>query len=692
MQDTWKAARSLTLDYGLRFYHMPTEHNRNTDETLDAVFLPSRWDPAKAPRLYAPDPRNPALVVDPARPDQPLASNLANVLRYTIVPGSGDPLNGIVPLGKNGIGGSGIRDPKFLLLAPRGGFAWQPFGAERTVLRGGFGWAYNRNNITDTINRFENGLGRVADLAQTSFETMAAPSTVQPIAVKGFGARDEKNNNVPTVYDYSLSVQRHLFSDWVVDVAYVGNQQRHQPVSFNINAIPLGTAFAACCTVADRLEGMTVWHIPIVRAPGDQPVGAHLTRAGFRWSFPPRHAFSAFFMARSGLGDPPGITVVCTNAREADVAEGWERLLTRWTDAGLLDRDGAERIRAFEAAHARSSRLRWPIWLALVFGALTLAAGVLLFVSAHWDSLSPQVRFALVAALVAMFHVGGAMTADRFPAMASTLHAIGTAVLGAGIFLAGQIFNLDEHWPGGLMLWTLGAAAAAALLRSWPQIALVATLAPAWLNAEWFVATENRWSSSVFHVAACGSFLLALAYFTAVRPDHLDLRRRTLAWLGGIWLIPTTLALAFDSGAAFRVQPLPPGLRTVGWSVALAAPLIVAIVMRRAAAWPNLLAIGWALVLIQLRPDVYHVSLYAWWALGAVALAAWGVHEARTERINLGAAIFAATVLTFYFSHVMDKLERSVSLVGLGLLFLAGGWAIERVRRRLVLEARGGVA
>jgi uncharacterized membrane protein len=78
-----------------------------------------------------------------------------------------------------------------------------------------------------------------------------------------------------------------------------------------------------------------------------------------------------------------------------------------------------------------------------------------------------------------------------------------------------------------------------------------------------------------------------------------------------------------------------------------------------------------------------------WWALGAVGLVAWGVREGRGERVNFGAAIFAATVIAFYFSQVMDKLGRSASLVGLGLLFLAGGWALERVRRRLVVQARG---
>jgi len=32
----------------------------------------------------------------------------------------------------------------------------------------------------------------------------------------------------------------------------------------------------------------------------------------------------------------------------------------------------------------------------------------------------------------------------------------------------------------------------------------------------------------------------------------------------------------------------------------------------------------------------------------------------------------------------MDRLGRSASLIGLGLLFLGGGWALEQGRRRLV--------
>jgi len=41
-------------------------------------------------------------------------------------------------------------------------------------------------------------------------------------------------------------------------------------------------------------------------------------------------------------------------------------------------------------------------------------------------------------------------------------------------------------------------------------------------------------------------------------------------------------------------------------------------------------------------------------------------------------------VAWFYFSDIFDKVGRSLGLIGLGVLFLAGGWALEKTRRGLV--------
>src|ERR1700756_4672010 len=118
------------------------------------------------------------------------------------------------------------------------------------------------------------------------------------------------------------------------------------------------------------------------------------------------------------------------------MSEAWESLLERWRSAGLIDGVTATKIREFEAGQEQRAHLRWPILIAIGFGALMLAAGVLLFVSAHWDEMSPSGRFSLVLLLVGIFHVAGTIFSERFPALSTALHGVGTAALGAGIFLS----------------------------------------------------------------------------------------------------------------------------------------------------------------------------------------------------------------------------------------------------------------
>lgn len=377
------------------------------------------------------------------------------------------------------------------------------------------------------------------------------------------------------------------------------------------------------------------------------------------------------------------------------MSEQWPRWLQRWADAGLIDATTAERIREFEREQPHATHLAWPIRVALVFGGLMLGAGVLLFVAAQWDSLGPTPRFLLLLALTAVFHVAGGVAVTRFRSLATTLHALGSVALGAAIFLAGQIFNLEEHWADGFMLWALGAAIAYYLLRDEPQLALVSILAPAWLVAEWAVATSNSGVTDIEagKVALSGLFLLSLAYFSAPESRRLDRRRWVLAWTGGVALLPFSLALAFVApdwsvrpGSATPLLPLE--LRIVGWLAATLIPLGVSFAFRGRRAWPVALAAGWVIVLLAAGRAGIQLLQYPLWGLFAIGLVLWGIREARGERINAGAAIFAATVLAFYFSEVMDKLGRSASLIGFGLLFLAGGIALERVRRRLIAQMR----
>ena len=372
----------------------------------------------------------------------------------------------------------------------------------------------------------------------------------------------------------------------------------------------------------------------------------------------------------------------------------WEKYLERWVDAHLVDQLTADRIREFENASDKK-RLRWPAVLAISFGALMLCAGILLFVAAHWAELAPGERFSLVLFMVAVFHVAASVLGEKVPSIGIALHTAGTASLGAGIYMAGQIFNLQEHWPGGLLLWSLGAAIAWLVLKQWPQALLAAVLVPWWLGGEWDLATENYYGA--WNIAAQGFLLLSILYLTTTPKDSHRHLRLGMVWVGALALIPFIVdvvgtAEKGDFGWSWRWQrhSLPPDLQLLGYAGAYVPALLAAAITRRKRSIPMFIAAAWVMVLTMVSSQGRLESnpwLYLWIALGACAFCYWGVVENRKLFINYGTAIFALDLIAFYFSSVLDKLGRSMGLILLGVIFLAGGWILNRLRSDLITRA-----
>lgn len=383
-----------------------------------------------------------------------------------------------------------------------------------------------------------------------------------------------------------------------------------------------------------------------------------------------------------------------------------EEDLARWQGAGVIDASTAERIRAFEAEQARPAGHRWQVLIALILGGILLGAGVLLFVAAHWDQVSPIERLALVVGMLALLHLGAIAVAPRFEGMATALHAVGTVGAGAAIAMVGQIFNMQEHWPAAVMLWALCAAAGWFWLRDQFQQVCLLLLAPAWLVCEW------SYRASVYRGADVYCFrmiaVIAAVYLTAFLHSQRRAVWGILFGVSGIALLVTTEELTAGwSRYAWNGNEhpmLPVGLRVAA---------IIVMLLMLAAGWvwekrsvvPALVVTGMSFALPWLQhsfPDPYsktprtdyvpNVFAYALVAAVAVFLAWWGVRERSRALVNYGIAAFAITVMWFYSSSLMDKLGRSLGLIGLGVLFLAGGWMLERMRRRLLTQMQTEVA
>lgn len=122
-----------------------------------------------------------------------------------------------------------------------------------------------------------------------------------------------------------------------------------------------------------------------------------------------------------------------------------EEYLVRWQDAGLLDANAIAAIRAYEVEHTKPRAHQWQVLLALIFGGILLGAGVLLFVAAHWDVVSPGIRLLMVLATLVFFHSCGWLAHEKFAGLATAMHAVGTVA-------AGNVTGTNELSPYGEVL------------------------------------------------------------------------------------------------------------------------------------------------------------------------------------------------------------------------------------------------
>ena len=377
-----------------------------------------------------------------------------------------------------------------------------------------------------------------------------------------------------------------------------------------------------------------------------------------------------------------------------------EEALQRWMNAELIDQATARRIREFEASQEQPSGLRWQVLLALVFGAILLAAGIALFVAAHWDDISPLTRFVIVMFTLAAIHAIAVLVRERFATLATVLHGVGTLAAGAAIALVGQIFNIEEHWPAAILLWALCAIAGWVLLGDEVQQTIALLLLPVWIVCEWIARTDGYRGSEIMSARMIA--VIAAVYLTAFLRSQRRLVAGVLFAAGAIALTVAVAGLvSFYGWHDWATTPVPPVLLTIfGWGV-LAAAIILAWRVSQSPPVPVLVVFLAAMVLPHCY--VFRERSYAggtiyptesnWFAYLVVAAVAaflgwWGVRERSRALINYSVVAFALTVLWFYFSNLMDKLNRSLSLIVLGVLFLGGGWALEKLRRRMVGQVK----
>jgi uncharacterized membrane protein len=242
-----------------------------------------------------------------------------------------------------------------------------------------------------------------------------------------------------------------------------------------------------------------------------------------------------------------------------------------WIESGVLTPEQGRRL--LVDAPTVDGRSNLAVRILIAISALLFGLGAISFFAFNWAAMPKWLKLLTVFGAFIAVHIAGAVSGSKpeRSAQAEFFHLLGTLFFGAAIMLIAQIYHIDEHFPNGVLLWSLGALLMAVSLNSTPQMVVYAALLVVWQFMERRYDLPQAWAVALaagtlvpFAVYKKHAFAVAVAVIAVVIVTTVQLSYHRIGVNGSLFLLGV-LCLGVARRVRTTSQPaLAVPLETVG--------------------------------------------------------------------------------------------------------------------------------
>lgn len=383
--------------------------------------------------------------------------------------------------------------------------------------------------------------------------------------------------------------------------------------------------------------------------------------------------------------------------------------LPAWRQQGLIGPEQAEGILAlYEDDELVRERRRSAVSFALFgLGAFLLGLAVLLLIGFNWEAMPREAKLAVALAVIGGAHALALRLRRTSPAVGEVVFFLGCLFYGAGIWLVGQAFHLDAHYPDGVFWWAVGVLPFALVLDSLMIHLLFVWLLATWAGMEtlgfmhfrpwwaWGLLPNGAWALPVLAApglvwayrrsspTAVGLYVALFAWWMVLQAFawRFGLSPLSVFWIGGVGALLLIVAESHRPG-----DPMAVPYRL--WGTLLAAGALIPM-----SSWRFWREVGRFRQLGRPVEDFASLLLVSGVAFGLLTLAGvalWRFAPARRERVPagllgllglmVGLALWTMLAPNDLTAGVVPALLANIAMIGLAIHLVNVGAREERVR------------